>query len=890
MKLNKYFLIPLMLVIFWAGLIQSIIVGNDFDYYFPKTLNDLVTSPLTWREFFSGDGLGEYTVPTLWSWPIVFITAFLSKLGFDYTLLTKILFLIPIILLSFHSMKKLTNFYSISSWPQIISVLFYSVNSYILLLIDGGQLGLALAYGLFPLAFVSFKKYINSPQFSKLLIATFFICVLSVFDIRIIFLLLILIVLDGFFEIFIKREPKKIVSFLKIGFITIIFLVGIHLYWLLPSINSKAPQLPPSYNRESQVESLSFATITHSLYLVQPHWFENEFGQIKPVRFEFMFIPILVFVAAFLRRKSLDVAFWLIVAVVSIFLAKGSNEPLSSIYGWLFKNIPLFSIFRDPTKFFFLVCLAFSVLIGISSKEIGVRLARFPKMKVSFFVLVVGYLLFLSKPLWLGQMSGLFSEANYKKEFLQFANFLSKQENFSRILWIPKKASLGYASSNHPPVDGLKLVQKRPFAIGVLGTYETLNFLREASYSGQLLDIAGVSHIVYPYLENRRDDLSLDSIKYYYTFLDQLSHLEWTKGRNAAFLMPVIDTREYQDRLFLVPNIWWIIGSDDLYKRVVEDSSLKLSKNALIFADEHPGLGKRLSELKDVKVVLNKKTLLDLAASFIDSSKFIFPAKILDFHPDSSGWWKREGLDLISWRDFLKNKYGFDNLDFDLSGGWAIAEGNRNLLVKDNKLRVGKILLARALESSRSGQLTFSQNDRVVGKISTKLYHNRESNVRWFEVGKLLSDFEIKISTQGDINVLNSLAFLSEEEWIKYKEKSEEIQTKNLISNFERSKLKECLASIQFERINSAKYKINIRNVTEPCMLVFSQNYDYFWQLNGKTPYPLYSFLNGYLIEKDGDYTLEFKPQTYVAFGEILSFLSLGILILLIIYSCKVRS
>ena len=138
------------------------------------------------------------------------------------------------------------------------------------------------------------------------------------------------------------------------------------------------------------------------------------------------------------------------------------------------------------------------------------------------------------------------------------------------------------------------------------------------------------------------------------------------------------------NRFFITPNAWWVIGSDSLYSAAM-NQRLKFAKNAFIFADEQVGLGQRLNEFPDVKIVLWNKSLLDLAASFMSVDRVIFPAKNLGFNPDKTGWWKREASDLINWRDFLQSKYGIDNQDFDLGGGWAVAEGSLKLTVKNEK-------------------------------------------------------------------------------------------------------------------------------------------------------------------------------------------------------------
>lgn len=888
MKISKIDLIIIfiLLFIFHTLFINSYLLANDLDYQFSDVLPKFLSMPFTWRDFLVGDGLGEFTTFTLWSWPYALLYGLLSKIGLDFSMLVKVLGVFPALLLGFYGMKKICSIYQIKGWACGIATLFYLSNTYILLLIDGGQIGLALAYGIVPLVFVSYKKYFEDHHTKNLFLSVGLTLILSFFDIRIIFLVFLLILADAIQALIFKKGFLK--YYLLAGFVTVVFLTGAHLFWILPSMLTKSPQLPATYAREAQVSALSFANISHAFYMLQPHWPKNIFGMIDPVKPEFVFIPILVFLAPFLKKLDRSIFFWLIISVLSIILIKGTNEPFSQIYPLLFTHVPGFSFFRDPTKFFFLLALSYSILIGFTIREILNRPEIRPIIKKLFIAAILLYLITLIKPVFSNQTTGLFSKPEYLSEYLNLAGNIRNENNFSRILWVPKKTSLGYYSTLHPSLNAVDLARKRPFAAGVVGTYETLNFLREATFSGQLLGLAGVSRIVYPYLDSKRDEINSDKVDYYYQFLNQLSNLAWTNGRNKSLPIPTIDLKEYQDRFFVVPNIWWIIGSDDLFKKSAENPSLKLSKNLLIFAEQYPDLGKSIDKLRGYKIVLNKKTLIDLAASFINSGDIIFPATSLGFAPNASGWWKRETADFISWRDFLQNKYGLDNQDFDLSGGWAIAEGDKNLSINDKRVVNNRIILARAMESSRSGELVFLQDEKIIGKINTKLDNKQASNVRWFEVGKLLSSNNLTIVTSGDINVINSLAMLSEDEWNQYKIKSEKMQKQGLISNFDEGKIGNS-ASLEYVRINPTKYRVNIQNLTQPGMLIFSENFDNLWKLDKKAALPAYGFLNSFFIEKNGDYMLEFEPQSYVPLGVILSSISIFLLLVSIVASQRNR-
>ncbi len=881
--MNKKFIFLILLVFiftFWIFWLPGVRVANDYHLPQNTSLSEQIF-PWIFRETNVADGLGEYTGVTLWSQPMHLVFGSLSKLPFPPGFVTKIeVFLIFV--LGFFSLSKLLDYFKIQKPFSYLGTLFYNLNAFILFLIDGGQVSLALSYAIFPLAFFFFLIQLEKPNLKNRLNLIATLLAISIFDIRIIYLLFIICSLYLIFNFFLISK-KEIMPTLKeaffSAFLIILTLAAFHTYWILPSILIKSPQLPQTYDRTSQIDFLSFSSVGHSLLLQQPHWYKNVFGQVSNLKAEFIFIPVLIFLVPLLHKKDKVVGFWLIIAALGIFLSKGSQPPLGQIYPWLFTHIPLFSIFRDPTKFYLFISLSYSILVAISLQEL-VRLGK--NKLILYFVLI--YLVLLVRPIYLGEMTGLFSVPVFQKEYNQIANILTEDKGFSRVFWIPNSQPLSYVSSAHPQVEASRLAAKRPFAVGTKGAYETLNFLREAPYMGEIFDVAGIGYIVYPYLNPRRADMHPDNIRYFNTFTDQLNKRDWLTKVNTSAL-PVYKVNEHQDRFFITPNIWFILGSDNIYNEATMSAQLKLSKNALIFVDEQSGFGEKINEIPQAKIVLNNKTQTDLAASFINLANIIFPAESLSFKPDQSGWWKKEAIDLINFRDFLQTKYGIDNQDFDLGGGWAIGEGDLKLKVKSKKLKKGDLLLTRVLESSRSGELNFNQDGQFVGKVLTKKEGN---NVKWFEVGQLPKDEkEIEITAAGDINIINALAVLTKDEWNNYQNKVRGLAGR-VVSFNKNNATESARPIITYQEINPTKYKVTVSNLVKPAFVVFSENYDNLWKLNGQTPLPVYSLLNGYRVEKDGEYTIEYEAQKYVNNGLVITLFTLIALSLCVFKAKKI--
>lgn len=199
--------------------------------------------------------------------------------------------------------------------------------------------------------------------------------------------------------------------------------------------------------------------------------------------------------------------------------------------------------------------------------------------------------------------------------------------------------------------------------------------------------------------------------------------------------------------------------------------------------------------------------------------------------------------------------------------------------IENLKLKKGNILLARVMESTRSGQLTLYQDASLVGQVKTQREGN---NIRWFEVGQLAHDGgELEITSSGDINVVNALAVLDEKEWAYFQDKAQKLQSR--IQDFDEKNTQQNKGTVTYQQINPTKYKVWIQNLTEPTFLVFSQTYDGLWKINGQSALPVYSLLNGFRIDKNGEYIVEFEPQKYVYPGLAMSIITIAIIIILLL-------
>ena len=185
---------------------------------------------------------------------------------------------------------------------------------------------------------------------------------------------------------------KKVYGLLL--FWPLLLALTVNLFWLWPALTVKGGALPPDYGTAGWIGFLSFANFSGTLSLLHPNWPENIFGKTYLLRPEFLILPMLAFSSLLFinhsrvngltgskikRLSSLinnslitnkTILYFNLLALLGAFLAKGSTSPFGQVYLWLFDYLPGMKLFRDPTKFYTLVALSYSVLIPYSLSKI----------------------------------------------------------------------------------------------------------------------------------------------------------------------------------------------------------------------------------------------------------------------------------------------------------------------------------------------------------------------------------------------------------------------------------------------------------------------------------------------------------------------------------------
>lgn len=164
----------------------------------------------------------------------------------------------------------------------------------------------------------------------------------------------------------------------------------------------------------------------------------------------------------------------------------------------------------------------------------------------------------------------------------------------------------------------------------------------------------------------------------------------------------------------------------------------------------------------------------------------------------------------------------------------------------------------RADSESEAGKI-YLKLDENASEISIP---NNSGKYQWFEAGDFnlsVGEHRLGLGTLGRVGISQILLC-------------------SLLKNESNPLLSELFASnasvpaIAYERVNPCTYQLEV-SANEPFFLVFSESYNPLWKvlLDGEeiSSTPVYSFLNGFFVNKTGNFTMVvyFTGQTYVDIG-----------------------
>ena len=581
------FFLGLIFLVFRNWFLAPNIIGGDWPYLFPEMLRDPSMYFSSWNPG-QGNGLGG--VNPLYSLSVFFgFTVFLAHtFSISWVFIYKFFwFALPLFFGIFSSVYLVKTIFPQSAlWQKLFASFIFTTNTYFLMVVGGGQMGVALAYSLTPLVLARFIKLIDYlvisnknfqfPLLSGQAIFNFQLALLAgltlalqvMFDPRIAYLTMIAAIVYYVFCIKYYVLKRNILNTLYLILYTLVIPVSItfllHAVWILPILFFQSSPIPQDLTSVDGFRFFSFADFPHAFSMLHPNWPENIFGKVGFMKPEFLALPILAYASLLFVSKTKDlrlktyVLYFALLGLIGAFLAKGANPPFGEINTFLFEHIPGMNMFRDPTKFYLLVALAYSVLMPYSLWQFvkivsSIKYPTFAKASAgkqvlsihnTYYIIPATFLVvwaFLIRPAIFGQLGGTFKEREVPLEYVKLKDFLYRQPGFFRTLWIPRQHRFTYNFWSRMPVEAEPLLKKAKIA-------DIISELRKPETKEYLSDL-GIKYVIVPYDvygEIFVRDRKYDPLAYQQT-VRQLEAVPWLKKIGGFGKIAVFETPSFED-------------------------------------------------------------------------------------------------------------------------------------------------------------------------------------------------------------------------------------------------------------------------------------------------------------------------------------------------------
>ena len=281
------------------------------------------------------------------------------------------------------------------------------------------------SYSMAPLIFLCFLKLLDTRKYKYLLISGVISLIASPSGDNPLYFGIIILMIIAYFIYdliisIIKREEviHKIIFFIFI----IVIIIIINSFWILPNIATISTQLlevqEQPHSRIEHIKKFESPASFIDSYRFLGHWaFKGGYKGWKYYPYHeiyytsiFIFIGflILIFVILSLFNLTRKILFFAIMAIISLLLIQGPNPPLGWIYTYLWKNIPIFTVYDRPIdKFGTFYVFSLSVMLGAGTQYIFSIISRKEKItNITFFIflLIFGSINVYAFPFWTGEI------------------------------------------------------------------------------------------------------------------------------------------------------------------------------------------------------------------------------------------------------------------------------------------------------------------------------------------------------------------------------------------------------------------------------------------------------------------------------------------------------
>jgi len=369
---------------------------------------------------------------------------------------------------------------------------------------------------------------------------------------------------------------KNISKNSQFALMPILICLFLNLYWIIALAKLNVVSNNSLFSRG--LFGNSYMNILESIALFHPYWTGGKYYPfiVQPIPPYFFIIPLFAFLGLWVKKNNKDVIFFGLLSLLGILLSKQVAPPFENLYLWLYSYFPGFNAFREASKFYFVVALGYSVLIGAFSAWIWELKANSPKLiylKYCFSVIIITVLLINTKPIITGEIGTLFVPRTIPNDYIILKNFVLGQNTFFRTLWIPTDSRWGIYNNLHPKISlvnaiNMDWISFQTAKIPTDSEEDRIIRLLNQPFSQKLLNDSSIKYLIVPLQDKENDD---DFYVYYghrNYYIDKLNEIPYLKKRDIGTKEVVVyEINEYRPHIY-VSLLKEIVNTETQFKKI----------------------------------------------------------------------------------------------------------------------------------------------------------------------------------------------------------------------------------------------------------------------------------------------------------------------------------